>query len=93
MKFVKEGDDKLGYRIRTEAQVGGDGPDVNFYVVREGGDYRLAGISLAPSTMGREPSSVNPPNVSPTTHRRRAAGWSAVSEERPRSTRPSDVDV
>jgi len=52
MKETVSGDDKMGYRIDYSTVVAGETEE--FFVVREGGAYRLAAVSTAPATLGTE---------------------------------------
>jgi transglutaminase-like putative cysteine protease len=52
MRETVTGDDKVGYRIDYSTVLKGETEE--FFVVREGGGYRLAAVSTAPATLGAE---------------------------------------
>lgn len=52
MKETVSGDDALGYRIDYRTPL--VDLDEQFFVVREGGDYRIAGFSTVPAMLGTE---------------------------------------
>jgi tetratricopeptide (TPR) repeat protein/transglutaminase-like putative cysteine protease len=51
LEFKKEGDEATGFRIKPQSKVGTNDTDIAFFVVKEGGQYRIAGTGLAPSTL------------------------------------------
>ncbi|MBV8201016.1 MAG: DUF3857 domain-containing protein, partial [Acidobacteria bacterium] len=48
------GDDKVGYRVEISSAVGESPARSAFFVVPEGGEYRIAGFGDAPATLGFE---------------------------------------
>ena len=52
MRETVTGDDKVGYRIDYSTVLKGETEE--FFVVREGGGYRLVAVSTAPATLGAE---------------------------------------
>jgi transglutaminase-like putative cysteine protease/Tfp pilus assembly protein PilF len=52
MKENVSGDDQVGYRIDYSTVVGGEVEE--YFVVPEGGGYRIAAVSTTPPTLGRE---------------------------------------
>ena len=49
-----QGDDQAGYRVELTAAVGESPGRIACFVVREGGEYRIAGVGDAPATLGFE---------------------------------------
>jgi hypothetical protein len=49
-----QGDDKTGYRVEISSTVGESPGRTAFFVVPEGGEYRIAGLGDAPATLGFE---------------------------------------
>jgi transglutaminase-like putative cysteine protease len=52
MRETVSGDDQVGYRIDYSTVLGGELEE--YFVVREGGGYRLAAVSNTPATLGME---------------------------------------
>jgi tetratricopeptide (TPR) repeat protein len=49
-----QGDDRAGFRVEISSAVGERPGRSAFFVVREGGEYRIAGLGDAPATLGLE---------------------------------------
>lgn len=54
LRETATGDDARGYRVTFSSPVAQDSAAFKFFIVREGTDYRIAGMSITPAMLGDE---------------------------------------